>query len=67
MSTQSTISNWLPDTRTLSILDTPTPASHYSNFTQAVLSIANDSRVVSNLADCGNNLPSSSTYYDSLT
>jgi hypothetical protein len=48
-------------------LDTPTPASHYSNFTQAVLSTANDSRVVSNLADCGNNLPSSLTCYDGLT
>jgi hypothetical protein len=67
MSTQSTITNWLPDTRTSSILDTPTPASHYSNLTQAVLSTANDSRVVSNLANCGNNLPSSLTCYDGLT
>lgn len=66
MSTQSTISNWLPDTRTPSFLDTPTPASLYSNSTQAVLSTANNSRVVSNSAECGNNLPSTSTYYDGL-
>jgi hypothetical protein len=62
MSTQSSISNWLPDRRTPSILDTPTPASLYSESFQAVLSTANDSRVVSNLAERGNNLPTTLTY-----
>jgi hypothetical protein len=67
MSMQSTISNWLPDTRTPSILNTPTPVSIYSNSTYAVLSTADDSRVVSNLAEYGNNVPSTLTYYDGPT
>jgi hypothetical protein len=67
MSTQSSISNWLPDARTPSILDTPTPALLYSESSQAVLSTVNDSRVVSNVAERGNNQPSTSAYYSGLT
>jgi hypothetical protein len=67
MSTQSSISNWLPDARTPSILDTPTPVSLYSESSQAVLSTVNDSRVVSNVAERGDNQPSTSAYYSGLT
>jgi hypothetical protein len=67
MSTQSTISNYLPNARTPSILDTPTPVSLYSELSQAMLSIVNDSRVVSNVAKRGNNQPSTSADYSGLT
>jgi hypothetical protein len=67
MSTQSTISNWLPDARTSSILDTPTPVSLYSESSQAVLSTVNNSRVVSNVAERGHNQPSTLAYYSGLT
>lgn len=67
MLTQSTVSNWLPNTRNPSILDTPTPASLYSDSSQAVPSTTNDSRVVSNSAEYGNTVPSASTYYTGLT
>jgi hypothetical protein len=67
MSTQSTISNWLPDARTPSILDTPTPVSLYSESSQAVLSTVNDSRVVSNVAERGNNQLSTLVSYSGLT
>ena len=67
MSTQSSISNWLPDARTPSILDTPTPALLYSESSQAVLSTVNDSRVVSNVAERANDQSSSLAYYNGVT
>ena len=42
MFTQSTIPNWLFDKRTLSISDTPTHVSLYSDSAEAVLSTANN-------------------------
>ena len=73
MSTQSAISNWLPNVPTLSILNTPTPiptptpASLYSDSALTSLSTSNDTRVVSNIAEHGNNTAPVSSYYDGLS
>jgi hypothetical protein len=67
MSIRSTISNWLLDARTSSVLDIPTAVSLYMEPSQAVISTVNDSRVVSNVAEHGNNQPSTLAYCSGLT